>query len=224
MGEMITLQTSDGFELGAYRAPAEGSRKGGIVLVMEIFGVTDHIKEISDRWAAEGYDVIAPQLYDREVRDYQTGYSQDELQDAIARATACAGRFDKTAIDMQACIDALEGPVFVTGFCFGGAVSWLAACRCSGLAASAPYYGRLIINLMDETPHCPVMCHFGEKDPTIPLEDVERLRVKHPEITIHIYEGADHGFQSDRPDHYDEAAATLAWGRTKEFFAANTQQ
>jgi len=218
-GKMVSLTASDGHEFKAYETqPADGTPiKGGLVLVQEIFGVTDHIKELSDSFAEEGYRVLSPALYDRITPDYEAGYTPEEVQDAIEMRAK--NPYDNAVLDVQASVDALQGagPVFVTGFCYGGSVSWVAAGRVTGLTASAPYYGGQIKDFIDLAPQVPTICHFGEKDASIPMEVVEQVRSMHPGVTIHVYD-ADHGFQSDRPAHYDEAAAALARQRTVAFF------
>lgn len=122
--------------------------------------------------------------------------------------------------DIQAAADALAGPVFVTGFCWGGAATWLAACRCSGVAAASCFYGRRISELVDETPKCPTILHFGRKDASIPMEKVDEIAAKHPDLPIHIYD-AGHGFVSDRRQDYDADCARLARLRTLQLFARN---
>src|SRR6476646_4620368 len=82
-GSMIRMKMSDGAEIGVYRVEAKGARRGGLVLIQEIFGVTGHIKTISDGYAHDGYEVLAPSLFDREQPGFQAGYSPDEMQRAI---------------------------------------------------------------------------------------------------------------------------------------------
>ncbi len=220
-GTMVSLTAADGHEFKAYETgPADGVPvKGGLVLVQEIFGVTDHIKQLCDSFADEGYRVLSPQLYDRDTRDYQTGYTAEDVQNAIAMRARID--YDDTVLDVQASVDALQGagPVFCTGFCYGGSVTWVAAARVSGLAACAGYYGGQIKQFIELEPKCPTMLHFGARDASIPEEDVEQIRAMHPDVIIHMYD-ADHGFQSDRPQHYDEAAAKQARDRTFAHFAA----
>jgi carboxymethylenebutenolidase len=125
--------------------------------------------------------------------------------------------WDQVTGDIQAAIDALAPPVFVTGFCWGGAATWLAACRCEGLTAAAAFYGRRISELVDETPKVPIILHFGKTDASIPLEKVEEIRERHPDVPVHLYE-AGHGFVSDRRADYDADSARLARLRTLALF------
>ena len=217
MGATITLKSRlDGFELAAYRAAPRDARRGGLVLVQEIFGVTEHIRELCDGFAEEGYEVIAPSFYDRVAPGFEADYSPESIEKG--RKLSAAAPWDQVQGDLQAAIDALHGPVFVTGYCWGGAAAWLAACRCDGLAAAACFYGRRISELVDETPKVPTILHFGKTDPTIPAEAVEAIRERHPDLPIYLYE-AGHGFVSDRRADYDADSARLARLRTLAHFS-----
>lgn len=217
MGETLTLKSRfDGFEFAAYHAPPRDARRGGLVLAQEIFGVTAHIRELCDGFAEEGYEVIAPSFYDRAAPGFTADYSPESIEKG--RELSAAAPWDQVQGDLQAAIDALAGPVFVTGFCWGGAVAWLAACRCEGLAAASCYYGRRIGELVEETPRVPTILHFGKKDPTIPLDQVEEIRARHPELPIYLYD-AGHGFVSDRRADYDADSARLARLRTLALFS-----
>jgi carboxymethylenebutenolidase len=219
MGETISLTSpKDAFAFEAYRATTEDARRGGLVLIQEIFGVTDHIRELADGFAADGYETIAPSLYDRQQRGFEAGYDADAV--ALGRRYSEAAPWDEVAADLQAAIAALAPPVFVTGFCWGGAASWLAACRCDGVTAASAFYGRRIPELVDETPRCPIILHFGRRDPTIPPAVIEEIAEKHPDVPIHLYD-AGHGFVSDRRADYSPDAARLARLRTLQLFALN---
>ena len=219
MGETIRLKSPfDGFELDAYHARPDDARRGGLLLIQEIFGVTDHIRELADGFAADGYEVIAPAFYDRLERDFQADYSEASIQKGTQYSTATP--WDQVAADAQAALDALEGPRFVTGYCWGGAATWLVACRCEGVAAASSFYGRRISELADETPRCPTILHFGKTDASIPMEWVDAFRDKHPELPIYLYD-AGHGFVSDRRRDYHEDSARLARLRTLAHFARN---
>lgn len=218
MGETIRLKSgADSFAFDAYHAPHQDARRGGLVLIQEIFGVTDHIRELADGYAADGYEVIAPAFYDRQERGFATGYDEDGIAKGIRYATAAP--WDLVASDAQAAIDALKakGPVFVAGYCWGGAATWLAACRCEGVTAASAFYGRRISELLDETPRCPIILHFGKTDASIPMDKVEEIAERHPEATIYLYE-AGHGFFSDRRKDYHEDSARLARLRTLQLF------
>ena len=214
---MIRLKNgSDGFEFDAYHVPPGDARRGGLVLVQEIFGLSDGIKTLADGFAHDGYEVIAPALFDR----VEPGFLADPADpDDVARARAASSRtdWDKTMGDVQAAIDALAPPVFITGFCWGGSVSWLAACRATGLAASSGFYGRQIVNFLDDAPKCPVILHYGRTDHSIPLTDVEKVEAAHPEVPVWLYD-AGHGFMSKERKDYAADAASLARLRTLQLF------
>ena len=217
MGEPVSLTSAaDGFSFGAYRAPPEDARRGGLVLIQEIFGVTDHIRELADGFAADGYETLAPSLYDRLEPGFATGYDPEGV--AKGRRYSEETPWDEVAGDLAACVATLKPPVFVAGYCWGGSATWLAACRCEGLSAASSFYGRRIPELLDETPRCPIILHFGRRDASIPPAVVEAIAARHPEIPIHVYE-AGHGFVSDRRADYDPDCARLARLRTLQLFA-----
>lgn len=218
MGHDITLTASDGFQLGGYRAePAKA--KGAIVVIQEIFGVNHHIRNVCDRVAAEGYIAVAPSIFDRVERNFQSGYSPDEI--AVARKFVANPDWPAFMRDTQAAIDSVKGngPIGITGFCLGGSVSFAAASELSGLKAAVGYYGGAVVRFADKTPTVPTMLHFGEKDSGIPLSDVDTIRAKRPDVEVHVYPGAQHGFSCDERASYDKPSADLAWQRTFAFFA-----
>jgi carboxymethylenebutenolidase len=216
VGEAISLTSAkDGFVFGAYRAPTEDARRGGLVLIQEIFGVTDHIRELADGFAVDGYETLAPSLYDRQQRGFEAGYDAESV--AAGRRYSEVAPWDEVAADLTAAVAALAPPVFVAGYCWGGSATWLAACRCEGVAAASAFYGRRIPELIAETPRCPIILHFGKRDPSIPPEVVEQIRTAHPDLPIYVYD-AGHGFVSDRRADYDPDCARLARLRTLQLF------
>lgn len=219
MGETIRLTSRfDGFELSAYRAAPPDARRGGLLLIQEIFGITDHIRELCDGFAEDGYEVIAPAFYDRLEPGFAADYSPEAIQKGVQHSQATP--WDQVAGDAQAAVDALAPPVFVTGYCWGGAAAWLVACRCEGVAAASCFYGRRISELKDETPRCPTILHFGKADASIPPERVDEIRERHPDLPIHLYD-AGHGFVADRRADYHEDSARLGRLRTLQLFARN---
>jgi carboxymethylenebutenolidase len=221
-GRLETMTMADGAEIEVYRVAARGPRRGGLVLVQEIFGLTDHIRELADGYAARGFDVLAPAVFDREAPGFRAGYDEAGIQAAI-RIARELHPFTQTIDDIQVCIDALkaDGPVFIVGYCYGGSAAWAAACRCTDLAAASGYYGSLVPRFITETPRCPTILHFGEHDHGIPLDGVKAVAAAHPEVGVHIYP-AGHGFNSDRRSDYDAPSAELALERTLNLFAART--
>lgn len=217
MGENITLTASDGHRLGAYMVRPDGMPKGAIVVGQEIFGVNHHIRAVCDRFAALGYVAIAPALFDRTERDFQTGYTPEEV--ARARGMIAQPDFDAMLRDVDAAISeaAKFGPVGIVGFCLGGSLAFLSATRLSGIKAAVGYYGSRIAATADEVPKVPVQLHFGEKDAGIPLADVEVIKARRPEVETFVYAGAQHGFNCDERASYDASSAATAWHRTLAF-------
>lgn len=218
MGKMIELTAADGHKLQAYRGEPAGRPKGGLIVAMEIFGVNSHIRGVADGYAADGYLVIAPALFDRVQRGYDTGYSPDEIQ----RGREVIGKIDldDTTKDVAAARDniAAAGKVGIVGFCWGGTVAWKAAASVSGLACAVPYYGGGIPGLVALKAKCPVMFHWGESDQSIPLDKARAFADAHKDQTHYFYK-AGHGFNCDQRGSYDAEAAKLARSRTLAFLA-----
>ena len=129
MGKHFSLTAADKHQLGAYRADPAGASKGGIVVIQEIFGVNHHIRAVCDRLAQEGYAAVAPALFDRTEKNFECGYTPDEI--ANARKFIANPDWGAMLRDTQAAIDDLkkEGPVAIMGFCMGGTIAFLAATR-----------------------------------------------------------------------------------------------
>jgi carboxymethylenebutenolidase len=219
VGHPIKLTASDGFQLGGYRADPATAPKAALVVIQEIFGVNHHIRNICDRFASAGYVAVAPAIFDRIERDFQSGYSPDEV--AVARKFVANPDWTAMLRDVQAAIDSVKsvGPIGIVGFCLGGSVAYAAATKLTGLSAAIGYYGGAIVRFADDNPGVPMMLHFGEKDAGIPLGDVETIRAKQPDLEVHVYPGAQHGFSCDERASYDKASADIAWHRTLAFFA-----
>ena len=222
-GEMTQVESGDGTMVDCYFAEATGAAMGGVVVIMEAFGVNDHIKQVCDGYADQGYDAIAPALYDRIERNFDSGYSPDGFGSAIKNMQETG--FDTPILDAQACIDFLRdrasGQIGIVGYCYGGAITWLAAARCEGLGAAAAYYGTGILQFPDAQPRCPTILHFGRTDTSTPEDKVAEIAKAHPDVPIHWYE-AGHGFNNDaRPDAYHAESAELALGRTIALFEEN---
>jgi carboxymethylenebutenolidase len=214
--ETITLISSaDGFAFPAYHAKPTEARRGGLVILHAMWGVTPHIRALSDSFAGEGYEVLTPSLLER----WDAGFADKDIDPArfAARdaAMAASGYGDACWPDVQAAINALEPPVSLIGFCFGGSAAWIAACRCEHLSAAACFYGGHIMLFRHETPRCPTILHFGRKDELIPSETVAAIEAAHPDLPIWLYD-AGHAFVA--PNAYHEDSARLAMLRTRQLF------
>src|SRR6185295_7522015 len=168
MGKMIRLKAKDGHELDAYLAEPKGKAKGGIVVVQEIFGVTNHIKRVADQFAAQGYRVVAPAMFDRVERGVTLEYSEIEKGREYMRRLGWLN----TLADVEAAVDDARGAgnVAVVGYCWGGTVAHLAASELE-IDAAVSYYGGGVAKMLDKKPRCPIVYHFGEVDASIPLAD-----------------------------------------------------
>jgi len=214
---MTGLVAADGHRLQAYEAVPVGAARGGVVVVQEIFGVNDHIRRVADGYAADGYRVIAPALFDRVRPGIELGYTDADI--AEGRKIRGQLTFEQALADVEAARKALgDRNIGIVGYCWGGTVTWLAAARLPGFAAAASYYGGGIGQFAVEHPRCPTQCHFGEKDHAIPLSEVAAVRDANPAVEVYTYP-AGHGFNCDARASFDAAAAKLARERTLAFFS-----
>ena len=218
-GSMISLKAADGHTLGAYKALPTTKPKGAVVILQEIFGVNSHITHLCDEYASDGYVAIAPALFDRVEKNLIVGYSD------MTRGREAVGKLtdEMLVADVQAAITECASAGFVVpiGYCYGGAVAYLAASKTSDLAGAVNYYGSRTVAFCETMwPHVPVMYHFGLKDKSLPLEGITKIKAAHPVGTYCIYDEADHGFACDeRPQFYNAPATTLAKQRTLKFLA-----
>jgi carboxymethylenebutenolidase len=217
MGQQINLNTSRMQCIGAYLAKPQGTPKGGIVVVQEIFGVNAHMRYVADRFAEHGYTAIAPAFFDHVESGVELGY--DEAGYKRGRELMGEISFDQAIEDVASAAEAIAsaGRIGCVGYCWGGSVALLSAIRL-GLPAVS-YYGARNVNFLDERPKAPVQFHFGEKDTSIPAEAIERHRVALPEAEIYTYPSAGHAFDREiDPGAYEAASAKLALERTLAFF------
>ncbi len=215
--------------------PAEGSRKPAVILLMEAFGLTPHIRDVAARIANEGYVVLTPDLYYRELPNNKFGY------DEVEQAMAMMYRLDfgkPMEDDIRAALtyvksrpDVYPDKVGVTGFCLGGGLSFLAACKLSdAIAAAAPFYGMVLDEWIDAVTNItvPVYLFFGGVDPFIPLDRVKQIESRFKELgkeyTLKIYPDADHGFFCHERSSYNRLAAEDSWRELTRFFHKHLQE
>jgi carboxymethylenebutenolidase len=214
----MALTAADGHKLSAYRAEAKAASKTGLAVLQEIFGVNSHIRSVADRFAADGFIAVAPALFDRVKPGIEMGYGPEDIE--RGRETRAQVSLDQALADTQAAIAALneEGlKVGVVGYCWGGSLAWAAATRLDGVTCCVGYYGGQIPDMADEQPRCPVMLHFGEQDNSIPMDKIEIVRAKHPEVPLFTYPGAGHGFSCDARGSYHAESAAKARERSLAF-------
>lgn len=205
------ITAADGHSFAAYRAAPKEARRGGLVILHAIWGVTPHLRELADTLSEQGYEALVPSLLDRFQE--RLGAGPDANASDIFSLSDWGAR---CVPDVQACIDALEGPVFIMGFCLGGTVAWLAAGQCDGVAAASCFYGGHIVRHLDQGLRCPTILHFGKKDHLIPLADVERIVEARPDLPVFLYE-ASHAFVAPG-DRHEPDSAKLAMLRTLQHF------
>ncbi|MBY4599461.1 dienelactone hydrolase family protein [Ottowia caeni] len=224
MGQFINLTSADGKAIPAYVAAPAGKAKGGIVVVQEIFGLNQHIREVVDGYAADGYLAVAPATFHRVQPGVELGYTEADMGEGF-KIMQAVGALPEPGVmqDIQAAIDHAAstsgGKVGIVGYCWGGLLTWRSACTLRGLSAAVPYYGGGMTTPEEAArqPQVPVLAHFGEQDQWIPLDSVEAFKKAHPQVEVHVYP-AHHGFNCNHRGAYDAGAAKLARERTLTFF------
>lgn len=223
-GAKISIHVKDG-SFDAYVAKPASGEGPAIVVVQEIFGVNPWIREVADRYAAMGYVAVAPDLFWRirpgiELDDRDPG----ELQQAFD----LFGQFDvaKGVEDIQATIDAARvmstGKVGAVGFCMGGLLAYLTACRTDADAISS-YYGVAIDNFLSEAANIkkPTLVHIAGEDKFVSKDAQEKIKAGlagNSAVTVFNYAGQEHAFARDRGEHYNAESAKLANQRTEDLF------
>ena len=224
-GTFIDIPAADGGAFKGYLALPASKKGPGIVLIQEIFGVNNHIRSVADGYAADGYVVLAPDIFWRVQPMFEVGYDPD----SVTKGRAVRGQTDvaKMVADLAATVSALRarsecsGKLASIGYCMGGWLSFLVAANTS-VDAAVCYYGGGINGSLAQAPRatCPILMHFGDKDEHIPLSAVEETRSAlkgRNDVEIHVYEGAGHGFNCDERGSYNAAAAKVARERTLAF-------
>ena len=214
MGETISLTTSDGHTLDAYKASPSGAVKGALVVVQEIFGINGQIRRTVDYFAEQGYETIAPALFDRVETGIELGYNETDF--GIVRETRGKITDEWITADISAAVKevASAGKVSVIGFCFGGYATYVAACTVDGVSAAMPFYGGgIAAKVSDLKPKCPVQFHFGDKDAAIPLDDLQTIKDALQDSPLYVYDDSGHGFTCDDRDSYNEGATQRAFSR-----------
>lgn len=221
VGEHVKMKAEDGHELDAYVAAPAGDPIAALVVVQEVFGVNAHIRSVADGYARDGFLAVAPALFDRVQPGVELGYEGEDVQKAMAlrKKLDLDDMIKDTAAAIEYARQRVGRKTGVIGYCFGGAIAWLAACRLK-VDAAVGYYGGLIPQYAGEQPRCPVMLHFGRKDQHIPREAIVKIEEAHPEVPVFLYD-AGHGFNCDARASYDAASAKLARERSLQFLKEN---
>jgi carboxymethylenebutenolidase len=227
----IEIPTADGSMPAFVQLPDVPGPRPAVLLLMEAFGLTSHIRKVAGRIAREGYVVLTPDLYYRELPHNKFGY--DQVDEGVAMMLRLDhARFVEDARSALACLrgrpDVVPGRIGVTGFCMGGGLSFLLACELSDeIAAAAPFYGMVLDEWIHDVERIsvPMYLFFGGADPFIPLDRVReiesRFRALGKHHQIKVYPGADHGFFCDERSSYDRGAAEDAWRELRGFLRAH---
>jgi carboxymethylenebutenolidase len=221
MGETISITSvaADGFAFPAYHAAPTGERKGGVIVIQEIFGIDEHVKRDVDRWASLGFEAVAPALYERREPGFTAHHDEAGIKAGIAHAMGTPR--EQVLADIAACRDYLkdEGKVCIVGYCYGGSFAWIAAGEVGGLAAASSYYGSMVQANATLKPMCPTIVHLGRLDAGIPADAVKTaVEAANPTVPVYIYEDAGHGFNNEDPERLAAESAELARKRTLELF------
>ncbi|MCB1971454.1 MAG: dienelactone hydrolase family protein [Geminicoccaceae bacterium] len=213
---MTELTAGDGHRLDCWIEPAQGRRRGGIVLLQEIFGVTDQLKGVARRYAGQGYEVAIPALFDRRAKGAVIPFDEAPR----GRDLMMASKLDETMADIDAAVRALAangGKVGAIGFCWGGGLA-LRAAQVLDIDGAVAFYGTRLPQYLDRPLRAPLLGHFGSRDEHVPVEMLEQAKSALPEMEIRMYE-AGHAFANDARPAYVAEAAELAHERTGAFLA-----
>ena len=217
MGHEIALDTPSG-RVCAWRADPVAQPVGALVVIQEIFGVNEHIRSLVERYGAEGWVALAPELFDPIEHGVELAY--DAAGVAKGRELAAELGFERAVGIVGAAAARLREDglkVGAVGFCWGGTVALLSNTRL-GLPAVS-FYGARSVPFLGETLRAPMLFHFGEQDQGIPPADVQQHRTAYPDAPVHTYPGAGHGFHCEQRADYHADAARLAHRRTMDFLA-----
>lgn len=211
--DRLNVTAADGHSLTVYRARPAGASAGSVLIVQEIFGITEHIRAVADDYAAAGFEALAPALFDRVSPDLLVPYTDVPVGLGHARSLDPAA----SIADLEAARRAAQDParVALVGYCWGGRLGYLAACRLD-LRAVVSYYGGGLPGCLAERPRCPVQFHFGEQDGGIPLSDVDTVRAALPAAEFHLYP-AGHAFNNNDRASFEPASAAAARQRSHDF-------
>ncbi len=219
-GQMVEFGSNGANAAGYLARPASGSGPG-VIVIQEWWGLVDHIKALADRFAAEGFFALAPDLYHGDSTTSPDDAGRLMMALDIERAISELGGAEQVLLGL----DGIRGStVGVVGFCMGGRLALAAACKRPQIGACVNFYGvHPNVSLDLAGLRAPVLGLFGENDGFVAQEDVRKLEHELQQAgrsaTFHVYPGADHAFFNDsRPDVYNEEAAGDAWNRTLDFF------
>lgn len=219
MGHFIELKTINNHTFQSYISQPKREVKGGLIVIQEIFGVNTHIKDLCNKFSKLGFLSISPCLFDRENKNIELDYSKDSVE----YGRQLKEKFNDFILDeIESSISYVKaaGKVGAIGYCWGGSICWRSSCTFDDLSTAVIYYGGDVPKLSNLKPKCPVMCHFGEYDKSIPIDEVEGFKKKNSEVKIYKYP-ADHGFNCDKRSQFNKRCSEIALERTLKFLNEN---
>jgi len=226
MGQDIEIKSRDGKTFAGYLALPSGTPAAGIVLLPEVFNTNPHIRSVCDGYAADGFAVLAPDVYWRQEPGSYLAYTDEGRAKAQSlRAKLDTDQFCRDLEDTVAALAArpeCTGKIGVMGFCLGGKFAYLSSVR-HKIGAAVSYYGVQIDQHLDEAGKlgCPLLLHFAEEDAHVPPAMVELIRQRlapSGKSEVHVYPGTVHGFNRYGYPPHNEAQAAVARKRTVEHF------
>ena len=215
MSSEITLAAKDGHEFAVTHATANQGF-GSVIILHAVYGVTDHISKLCDRFANAGFSAFAPWLFDRVQAGLVHPYTQEGTNSGRESYESISE--DKLLLDIEACRQEANkyGHVAICGFCTGGTWAWVGASVLE-FDAAVVFYGSQVIEHIHRSPKCPTEMHYGDEDFVVPINIIEMICSDHLDVPCHMYEGCNHAFFNPDQKFYDANAADLMWDRSLRF-------
>ena len=217
MANRVTVTAADGHSLDAWRVDPAGPPKGGVIFLQAIYGLTSHLGDVCDQFAADGFAAIAPALYDRAAPNTVFPYDHDGMLGGMAFRENLA---ESTVLaDVSACAAALRpttGKIAISGFCTGGTWAFISASELD-FNAAVIFYGSDVHDHLDRTLNCPTLMHYGDVDHILPIETIRKIEATYPEAEFHVYPGAGHAFYNPEQANHHADAASFAHERSVAF-------
>ena len=215
MTTRIKLTAKDGHEFAVTHAHA-AQAVGSVIILHAVYGITDHISKLCNRFATAGFSSFAPWLFDRVQADLVYPYTPDGTKSGSESYKSISQ--DKLLMDIDACREEANkyGNVAICGFCTGGTWAWVGASALD-FDAAVVFYGSQVIEHIHRSPNCPTEMHYGDEDFVVPINIVEMIRTKHSDVPCHLYEGCNHAFFNPDQKFYNVKAADLMWDRSLNF-------
>ena len=214
MAERISITATDGHTLDAWHATPDRTPKGGVIFLQAIYGLTDHLGDVCDWFARDGFAAMAPATYDRTERNKVFAYDDHggmQFREHLKE--------DTVLLDIGACASLLRettDKIAIAGFCTGGTWAWIAADRLD-MDAAVIFYGSDIHDNLHRRPNCPAILHYGDADHVVAFDLVQKIQSTYPDSDFHVYPGAGHAFYNPEQANYDADAAKLAHQRSVAF-------